>query len=212
MKSYIQSTSKIEAKSSLKGNDKAYLSLLPLNNTLIVSAEEYGILLEFASSGDTNGVVYYIGSDAKANTFSNPHPAKVTNSALTVTQGSVTVLTNRAEEAFSTSSSGDNWIKLDLGPNRKLRVNKYTMRNRGEGGWHIRNWNLQGSNDDTNWTNIDVRVNDSTITSGGQWGAFNTSLSDKYRYLRIIMTGNNSSGNRELTICEYEFYGLLFLE
>jgi len=210
MKSYIQSTSRVEVKNSLNGHDTVGVPLLHLNTTEIISAVNKGIALVFASSGDTNGVVYYIGTNGLQVGFSNPHPAKITNSALSVTQGSVTILTDRQEQAFSTSSSGDNWIKIDLGPTRTLAVNKYTLRNRGEGGWHIRNWNLQGSNDNTTWTNIDERTNDSTISSGGAWGAFDTPLSGAFRYLRVIMTGNNSSGNRELTICEYEFYGILF--
>jgi hypothetical protein len=176
----------------------------------------------FVSNGDTNGVFYFLGTGLGQNVWANPATSSQIVAVRSSNWSSSTV--NQVFDRSATSTSSGNvansWIFVDLGVNRSLIPNRYSLRHYSEGDWEkIRNWKLQGTNsvagtsnaqiEAATWTDLDVRSNDTTINGIAAWGDFvpNQSNTTAFRYLRLIQTGLNSSGANFLAITEWEVYG-----
>lgn len=161
-----------------------------------------------------DGLVDFCGSDDEAHPYVNPAVGDVAY-PVTVSQSSDLSAASTADKALdqnlnyshTTNATSSEWWKVDFG-DRRIEVDHYGIQGRASGGQHPRNWKLQGSNDDSTWTDIDTQSSNSSI-GDGTW--FDGSVSDttSWRYLRIIMTGTNSSGEDYLVMGEVEFWGTL---
>lgn len=177
--------------------------------------------------GDTNGLVYAIGTQFGAAAFSNPAQTsfasgtKIGTLRSSSSAGSALDATNRLAEDTHAYGAGS-WWAWDFGAANAIKPSVYTIRNRN-GDWYYlnipRNWKLQGTNSVTEWTtsgigsatwvDLDVRTGDTGIpaTSGG-WGTFTlTPPTTAYRFLRLLSTGLDSSGQDYFIFSEIEFYG-----
>ena len=89
------------------------------------------------------------------------------------------------------TSSG--WLKVDFGT-PKL-VQKYTVYNRRANTdapkTSPKTWTFEGSNDDSNWTVLDSRSNETTWSIGDQ-RTYQYVNSTSYRYYRMNISANNS--------------------
>ncbi len=100
---------------------------------------------------------------------------------------------------------------FDLGT-QSVQPNYYSIRH----GYHtdtssLRSWVLQGSNDASNWDVLKEHKNDTTTNSAfatGSWSIPN--VNKKYRYLRVLSTGKNSSNYDHVMIGGFEVYGTLY--
>lgn len=177
----------------------------------------------YASDGDANGIIYFIGADFNpAGTFVNP----ILKSGIgvqrkgTTEAGTVVDYTDRVSNSTHADNVAGNWVALDLGLNCSALVNKYSLRARPAGDRAMRNWKLQGTNIAVNnsltelgssiWTDLDVRSGDTTMAaSASAWGTYTvTGVTTAYRRFRILSTGLNSSADNYLIFGEIEFYGL----
>ena len=62
------------------------------------------------------------------------------------------------------------WMAIDLGKSRRMKVSGYALRNGGNASWALRNWELQGSaTAEGPWIVLDARQGDETMR--GRWGA-----------------------------------------
>lgn len=185
---------------------------VPLSNDNVVP-------LQFASRGDENGVVFYIGSSAGKRHWANPHASglvKVSSSSPKnkFSKGDwVICRSSHSTVFFSPNRFGDMkepWVSLDLSDRFRLCCTHYFFRHDSSASNFIRSWDLQGSTDAEKWIVLSsVRNNmgisfpgaclDKTVDSGGQF----------YRHFRVVMTGPNSSQSDQLVICGLELYGLL---
>lgn len=171
----------------------------------------------YASDGDSNGVIYFYGTQGLVTTFNNPQlltpPMVVTASGvLGGTEDPLTALTDRAIGHFYTTNVANSWIKIDLGVGRSLVLNQYSVRSRSSfaGDWPLQ-WKLEGSNDDTTWTSVHVFNPVSPAYSGtDQWRSPAVAGQvTAYRYWKLTQTGANSGGTNYLAIGEIELYGSL---
>lgn len=174
----------------------------------------------FASEGDTNGLVYYLGTNFGEAPFSNPHTSGVvTCIRSTNSQGTPATLVDRTSGINThTDSVANSWVGIDIGEGRTISVSTYTLQVRGMfGGSYPSNWVLQGSNDVASntvgawdlatWTDLDTRVADTQMSSPDAFGTYHlSSASLPYRFFRIV-TGLSSSGDNYNTIAEIELYG-----
>jgi hypothetical protein len=164
-------------------------------------------------NGDAQGIIYFLGN--ATGSFANPHPAIITVSRSTDIVGTAADITNRTGEYSTTDQNANEFIKIDFGATRHVIVSDYSIRDGSNSlaAQAIRNWKLQGSNDNSGWTDLDVRASDTTIATGSQypWGHFTLSAPSgvAYRYLRLLDTGNGAGGLLYLQVCELEFYGTL---
>lgn len=81
------------------------------------------------------------------------------------------------------------WLKIDCGAGNEKTVNAYTMYD----AWltYAKGWILQGSNDDSNWDDLDTQTNQN-INSSTQYYYFSNSTA--YRYYRFFFTDRYGNG------------------
>lgn len=186
-----------------------------------------GASLIWVSNGDTNGLLYYIGTNYGAESWANPQTRGV---LLFVGGGSYTgsspsgFLSDRATTEDGNLSLDS--IYLDVGAGNKIAITDYTLQsinyNVGGNTWAQRSWTLQGSNnvsgtDETafnaaTWTTLDTRSGDATMGFGAsQWGRYTiASAVIEYRFFRFINPGASRSdggGAAVFKIAEIELYG-----
>lgn len=106
----------------------------------------------------------------------------------------------------------NNWIKYDF-REKKVHPTHYSIKSHTGSAApnHLKNWVVEGSNDDSNWTPLDTR-NDNT--SLNNYMAINTFKIDDsnhqnkfYRFLRLRQTGPNNSNRKFMGICALEYFG-----
>jgi len=161
------------------------------------------------SNGDSNGIIYAIGSNNNNIPFSNPHSSgKIIAFMSTVASGNATNLTDRTLQANYTTNVANSWIKVDL-RTQKLIPNRYTFRHDANTGYYARSWRFEGSNDDNTWITINTQTNNTSINTAGAWASIPVSGSTAYRYFRLTMTAANTSNTNEFCCSEIELYGVL---
>ena len=170
--------------------------------------------LTFASHGDTNGVLHFIGSQGGTAPYANPHEAgAVVASGSGFSSGSAKDIVARVNsQCYSLDpAAASSWFKFDMGPDRSLIPNHYTFKDGTScGSVAIRNWRLEGSNDDATWVALRTHSNDTIINAGfavGSWPI--TENQGAFRYFRVILTGKDKSQNpgNYLSLCCLELYG-----
>jgi hypothetical protein len=92
------------------------------------------------------------------------------------------------------TGGGTDWLELDLGSGNAAILNTYSIQSPSIGGEDLhqpKNWTMQGSNDNSTWTTVDTRTNQTS------WGASQTRVyvcatqTTAYRYFRLNITANN---------------------
>lgn len=165
-------------------------------------------ILTFSSSGDANGICYWLG--AKSGTWSNPHTGGLLEVFVSSLQaGSFAQIVDRSAGvpmySYNVASS---WMGVNF-KNYKIKPSYYSIRHDNEVGYYLRSWKLQGSNDTgSTWVDLDIRSNDTTISSPDGWGSFPVAAAGAFfRILRVISTGVDSSETNYFCIGELEFCG-----
>jgi hypothetical protein len=90
------------------------------------------------------------------------------------------------------SSTPGQWVKIDLQANKPIRPNYYCMKGPGQIGHELKNWNLEGSNDNLNWDVLSKHVD--FISWQGTISCVSFEIKDchvKYRFFRVIATGKS---------------------
>ncbi len=117
---------------------------------------------------------------------------------------------NATRYDWATAAAQPNaWLKFDFGAGNTKTVKKYTIIGVAKGGYSSRNgapkdWVLQGSNDNTNWTDLDSQENQQ------DWGelekrSFEVDNDTAYRYYRLNISANNeASGTGIFRLAELE--------
>lgn len=178
-----------------------------------------GKQLTFTSEGDTNGVLYWLGTNEGQEAWSNPHtlqkvlisassyaPVGYENYAPTYAQPEYLCDRNQNSYLATREYESNRWIKIDF-LTHKLKPNYYSFRDRVDSNQHPTNWKLQVSNDDSHWTDLDSQENHQP----GAEKYYSKALSEKdsFRYYLILQTGSNAQGENKLVIAELELYGNL---
>ena len=112
-----------------------------------------------------------------------------------------------ATSYFKTDNTANSWFSLDFGV--AVQVDAYTIMPSNEG-YLLRNWKLQGSSDNSIWTDVDIRISDSEIATTSDLGRFVCSESGDvgyYRYYRLLQDGLNADADNVLAIEQIEFNG-----
>lgn len=169
----------------------------------------------WVSNGDTNDAIYFIGKDYGVAPWTNPHTAgrvNVVRSSSAV--GTDAQIVDHATNYNSTNNTANSFIDIDMGAANAIVVTDYSIQNGNDGGSGLclRNWRLQGSNDDSSWNDLDIREPDNGLGSNqGDWLHLICSEGDvtPYRYIRLYSTGMDSLGLFFVQICEITLYGTL---
>jgi hypothetical protein len=193
-------------------------------NTYLQTLKQTSYALTYSSDGDSNGLFYLLGTNTGMQAWANPaynvnpssdgsyaNNAAIVLSASTIGSGSLNTLCDRTTSSFYTSNVASSWVKADIGKFRSLSVNKYSIRNYPSSADSLRSWKLQGSNDNSTWTDLDVRTNDTTFNAANVWYSItpNQGVSTAFQFFRILNTGLTSSSSNYLCLGEWELYGTL---
>lgn len=171
------------------------------------------VTLTYASDGDTNGVFYFMGTVFGQNAgWFNPYPQLLTTSVSALSAGSnLANFTDRVITAFAeTTNVANSWIKFDLGANNTLKLQGWTWRASQyvvSNNFDATALKIEGSNDDSSWTQLDARTG-MTWTTNGQYRSW--TFSDNgvaYRYMKITQTAANDGGTNYIECGDIELYG-----
>jgi hypothetical protein len=105
-------------------------------------------------------------------------------------------------------SEPTSWLQFDF-KDRRVSMSSYTMKSRCDSGYIPRRWVVEGKNCDTDWVELDGHDNDSTIQVGHDFhNSKYTRVRDDmmFQYIRMRMTGLDSSGWNHLLLCNFELF------
>ncbi|KAI8043508.1 hypothetical protein M5D96_004840 [Drosophila gunungcola] len=166
---------------------------------------------------DEEGLLFYIGSNAKTCDWVNPAQyglVQVTSSeGKTLPYGKLEDILSRDSISLNchTKDNKKAWFAIDLGV--YIIPTAYTLRHaRGYGRSALRNWLLQGSKDGLSWTTLSSHVDDKSLVEPGSTATWPiTCAADdslRYRHIRIQQNGRNASGQTHyLSLSGFEIYG-----
>ncbi|XP_054986505.1 E3 ubiquitin-protein ligase HECTD1 isoform X9 [Sorex araneus] len=167
---------------------------------------------------DENGIVYWIGTNAKtAYEWVNPAAyglVVVTSSeGRNLPYGRLEDILSRDNSALNCHSNDDKnaWFAIDLG--LWVVPSAYTLRHaRGYGRSALRNWVFQVSKDGQNWTSLYTHVDDCSLNEPGSTATWplDPPKDEKqgWRHIRIKQMGKNASGQTHyLSLSGFELYG-----
>ena len=78
-----------------------------------------------------------------------------------------------------------------------------------EGNGHLKNWVLEVSDDDNNFTEIDRHENCDLLNGKLKTATFEVSHSTPARFVRLKQTGKNWRGDNFLVLNQIEFSGII---
>jgi hypothetical protein len=88
---------------------------------------------------------------------------------------------------------------------------KYTLRHTNSRDAEcLRNWKLQASSNGTDWADLRIHVNDTSLNGKASTHSWDIEPRDEYySSFKIVQTGNNSSSNTYLSMAGFELYGMV---
>jgi len=91
------------------------------------------------------------------------------------------------------TGSGTDWLSLDLGSGNATILVTYSIQANTipEPTRSPKNWTMQGSNDNSTWTTVDTRTNETSWSSGEVRTYTCATQTTAYRYFRVNITANN---------------------
>ena len=186
-------------------------------------------IFKYTYDFDENGALYYLGTKGKKYPYRNPHELNlVTVFASSISKGQLSDFVGRNLVNLRTENEENSFIGVDLGENRTLVPNAYSIRNRNSSTHVMLCWNLEASNDRINFEVLDTRIfsnvqnpqihqklerernllKEPGCTS--TWG-ISKKVKEKYpngfRYFLIKQIDKNSNGSYNLTNSGFELYG-----
>ncbi|XP_041451971.1 E3 ubiquitin-protein ligase Ufd4 isoform X2 [Drosophila obscura] len=175
-----------------------------------------GVFFAHSFDFDEEGLLYYIGSNAKTCDWVNPALfglVQVTSSeGKTLPYGKLEDILSRDSISLNchTKDNKKAYFAIDLGV--FIVPNAYTLRHaRGYGRSALRNWLLQASKDGVCWTTLSTHIDDKSLLEPGStatWSINCASDSVGYRHIRIQQNGRNASGQTHyLSVSGFEIYG-----
>ncbi|OHT11471.1 hypothetical protein TRFO_19116 [Tritrichomonas foetus] len=123
------------------------------------------------------------------------------------------LIDNNFRGSWCSEEHSRSWWMIDFKQNR-VSLCGYTLKTQsgGVGAGHLKNWKLEGSNNEKSWTVLDSQANNFDLNGSSLTHTWNIKLSQPYRYIRIRTTGLNHRGYKSLYIAGIEFFGNIINE
>ena len=177
---------------------------------------------------DENGVFYYLGCMGKTAIYKNPHDiGQIKVFASSLGRGRLADFIGREIVNLRTLNEPFSFFGVDLGEDRTLIPNSYSIWNRNSSSHVMLGWQLEASNDRVNFNVIDTRVfisTDPRINNEMEkernllkipgctstWGV-DPQVAEKFpngfRFFILKQIIKNSSGAYNMAISSFEIYG-----
>lgn len=113
---------------------------------------------------------------------------------------------------FFSENEKDSWIKYDF-KEKKVIPSFYSIRSypSSSGSEHLKNWVIEGSNDDCNWQILDSQSSVNCLNNRSAFYTFQIkkklNLNEGFQYLRLRQTDRNATGRFDLSLSALEFFG-----
>jgi hypothetical protein len=99
------------------------------------------------------------------------------------------------------------WVSMDFGSGSSTVIDGYTLFASSTQTRNPRNWSLQGSSNNTSWTDLHIVSGAAALPANGSYSVASIGNSIGYRYYRVNVTLNGGSGAGDaLRITELELY------
>ncbi|XP_011351624.1 E3 ubiquitin-protein ligase HECTD1 isoform X2 [Ooceraea biroi] len=180
--------------------------------------EENRITFKYQHDFDENGLLYWIGTNAKTcSEWVNPGQyglVVVTSSdGRNLPYGHLEDILSRDPAALNCHTNDDKraWFSIDLGV--WIIPSAYTLRHaRGYGRSALRNWMFQASKDGVTWITLYAHVDDCALNEPGSTATWTleppSEETQGWRHLRLQQIGKNASGQTHyLSVSGFEVYG-----
>ena len=196
-------------------------------NQLIMSVPKP--IFKYTYDFDENGALYFLGTKGKRHQYRNPHEINMVKAfASSISKGQVSDFVGRNLVNLRTENEENSFFGVDLGSNRTLVPNAYSIRNRNSSSHVMLCWNLEASNDRINFEILDTRIFSNTnnpkihqklekernlLKEPGctsTWGIskkIRERFPDGFRYFLLKQIDKNSNGSYNLAISGFELYG-----
>ncbi|KAJ4462708.1 hypothetical protein PAPYR_720 [Paratrimastix pyriformis] len=176
--------------------------------------------LFYREDGEAEGLFSWLGTDMGRAPYRNPAlgPEPLVAATCSSTEvGAAATLVGRDPAAYYYSENqAAQWVRIELLGGRRVAPTHYTLRTRaGCERNHLRSWKLEGSADGQTWVTLRAHLNDdalSNLHSQATWAVEWRPVpgdTQSFRFIRLSMTGHDSSGYDYLMLGGIELYGLL---
>lgn len=146
---------------------------------------------ELKPGNQFNGIIHYLTEKTGGNIHKNGTIELTSNSTISSAnhQEPENVLDYQSNSCFGAKSgSKDFWVCFDF-KNRKIEITDYTIQSYRFSSGHLKNWVLETSKDNENWTQIDQHSDDLALNGMNKIASFKANPKGFARYCRIRHTG-----------------------
>jgi hypothetical protein len=126
--------------------------------------------------------------------------------------GKIAADLGNANSCFHSNNSPDQWLCYDF-KNSRVALTHYSIRTcpGGTNGSHLKSWVIEISNDGSNWTEVDRRVNNNDLNGTSFIGTYSISGQvHESRFVRLRQIGKNHNGCDLLVVSAFELFGTLY--
>jgi len=167
-------------------------------------------LFQYQHDMDTNGLLYYIGTEGLTQPWKNPADAgwvQCRCSALMNDSAPLNAIVGRTAVRTVSKPMRGAWMSVSLN-DYAINPNAYSLRHYSS--WDteaLRNWRFEGSNDNQNWTCLREHRNDTSLNHKGQVHTWRLECSGYYSKFRVLQFDKNSNHHLYLSLSGMELYG-----
>ncbi|EAY08444.1 F5/8 type C domain containing protein [Trichomonas vaginalis G3] len=100
------------------------------------------------------------------------------------------------------------WVTIDF-KEVSVKLSGYTLKtySGGENYGHMRSWDLEVSNDNTNWINIHSVRDSNDLNADSVHKYYDVTSDDYFRFVRLKMFGRNGAGSDFMVVRCIELFG-----
>ena len=171
---------------------------------------------EFKYSKDSpfEGILRYLTKKTGSNIHDNG-TIEITSNSINGSYHPKRLVDYESTSDYDSLDDGGAYVCFDF-KDKQIQLTDYTMKSNGDNpnGRHLKNWNIEVSNDGKEWKTIDEHKDDPTLNGSNIVGSFQIQKPDNefHSFVRLHQTGNSwwSSNNHNRFFFYFiEFYGKL---
>eukprot|EP00927_Polykrikos_kofoidii_P034573 TRINITY_DN2930_c0_g1_i1.p1 TRINITY_DN2930_c0_g1~~TRINITY_DN2930_c0_g1_i1.p1 ORF type:complete len:1525 (-),score=240.95 TRINITY_DN2930_c0_g1_i1:252-4826(-) len=159
---------------------------------------------------DKNGLFYWLGCSQGAGRWENPAGRQVEVTASSTPKPPSALVSHGVATWYSADKPGQ-WIQVDLGSGMLMKPSYYCLRTVEKDALTttLRNWDLSGSTDGSNWDVLRKHRNDESLEHkcSGHIKGWDLKCSKGYRFFKLSQTGKNGNNNDYMSCGGMELYG-----
>eukprot|EP00658_Telonema_sp_P-2_P025064 TRINITY_DN20090_c0_g1_i20.p1 TRINITY_DN20090_c0_g1~~TRINITY_DN20090_c0_g1_i20.p1 ORF type:complete len:341 (+),score=64.80 TRINITY_DN20090_c0_g1_i20:295-1317(+) len=165
---------------------------------------------------DCNGILYHLGSNGGSDPYTNPALlGRVKVSSGKMCYGDIHNVVGRAGvDLWTDDDPNETWYVIDFTPDKSVRLDAYTLR-RGGGASRSRDWVLEGTNPEQDWTLVFEHIDDRLLeSSDDDYGTHTWKIEPdspgaglQFERLRLRMTKPAHDGDWYFAVSGVEIYG-----